>query len=327
VITCDFREDLAQWEVHDPTAALATWNGRPAIHLSRGQPVLLAEPVLWESYAVEADVATEGRHGYVGFAFGARDALNFELVSIYPVNAEGDGEVQYDASIHGSQTWQVYHQPAYRRPGIKMAPGEWVHLKVVVRPDQAEVYLGDATEPHLIISPLMFGRPTGTVGLWGYCPTYVSQFRVTPVVEASAAAPVKAPLPAGTVARWEVSDRVGASAVWRQVPVEENGTLCLNRLYAMNQGYAVAYARTAVESASEREALISVGFSDKLRLSVNGAEVLSAESRWNPPHDDGRIRAGTRTVKVWLKPGANEILAEVQCTEPPFGWGLALQII
>lgn len=319
-------DQLSQFETHDPTTAHAVFKGRPALYLSRAQAVLLRDPVPYAAYTIEADVATEGSSGYVGFILGARDPVNYEMVYVYPINAEGDGEVQYDACMNGSATWQVFHQPEYRRPGIKMAPGEWIHLRVVVRREQVEVYTGDCSEPDLVVSPLPFGRPVPRVGLWGFCPVYVSNFSVRPCDAAPAALPGIPPLPAGLVTGWEVSDRLTPDARWRPAPVEENGTLCFNRLYPVNTGHAVAFARTVVTADTEREASLLFGFSDKLRLLVNGEQVFAGETRWNPPHEDGRIRLGSHRARVRLKPGANEILAEVQCTEPPFGWGLTLGI-
>ncbi|HYF94053.1 MAG TPA: hypothetical protein VD969_17700 [Symbiobacteriaceae bacterium] len=318
--------NLARWELHDPTATLSAFKGRPALFLSRAGAVLLKEPVPWEAYTLEADVAAEGNSGYVGFAFGARDAANFELIYIYPTDGQGGGEVQYEACLNGSATWQVFQQPEYRRPGITMTPGEWTHLRVVVRPELAEVYVGGDSAPHLVVPPLFPGARAPRAGLWGYCPTYVSRFTITRCDTPPAPAPAHPPLPEGVVTDWEIADRLAPAAPWRRVKAEANGTLCFNRWFAMDTGYAVAYARATIDSPADREATLSVGFSDKLLLTLGGEEVCTGETRWNPPEGDGRIRLDTRCVKVRLRRGANEILARVECAEPPFGWGLVLSV-
>jgi hypothetical protein len=50
---------------------------------------------------------------------------------------------------------------------VDLVPGEWTHLKIEVAGAVARLYVGDATQPALIVSDLKRGADThGAVGLF-----------------------------------------------------------------------------------------------------------------------------------------------------------------
>lgn len=333
---------LRDWEVHDPAARVTEWRSRTALRVEKGVVLLSQDPRLSQglelshdpgltAFTLEADVALEGESGYVGLVFGATDPANYELVYVY--RGEGQaGWIQYDPVMNGSNTWQIYNGPRYQSSGVVVPPGEWVHLALRVEPDRAAITAGDAREPQLVVNPLMLGA-RGKVGVWGYCPGYVSNLVIRssgPVGRSPGAEPSSQPflpttqLPVGLVTHWQVADC--ADGPWIEAAVEENGILNFNRHFAMRGPNPVAYARAEVHAERACLADVSLGFSDRVRLLVNGAEVYQSEWRWGPPETDGRIRPNHTTLKVPLRPGANTILAEVAATELPFGWGLVLSV-
>jgi len=111
---------------------------------------------------------------------------------------------------------------------------------------------------------------------------------------------------------------------WRTVAVEENGTLNLNRQYTARPGLAVT-AEAVVNVAEEGEFPIDFGFSDHLKLWINGEPVYEGSWRWQPPANDGRITADLVTLPIRWHTGENRIRAELTCAET-FGWGLCAAI-
>ncbi|MCL4544525.1 MAG: DUF1080 domain-containing protein [Chloroflexi bacterium] len=333
----EYGTDLRDWETCDPTAQLTTWHGRRCVKITQagGYLLLKREPSL-DSYRLAVDVAITGPDGYAGLIFAAQDPANYELVYVYPEKG-APGWIQYDPVMHGSNTWQIYHGPPCQTPAPVPA-GEWVHLALDVYPDRVAVLLGDVVAPQLVVS-LMHGRSRGRIGLWSYVPTnrgpaYLGQPAISLI--SAATPPVYAswtPSPT-TITQWLVSSpEVLASvttppqpdATWQRVHVEKNGTMNLNRLFSP-EGRAVVYAYAAVHATDTTKATISLGFSDRLRLWLNGRQIYGGEHCWDPPRSDGRIRLNQARVPVDLQAGQNTILAEVSELESAFGWGFILGV-
>jgi hypothetical protein len=63
-----------------------------------------------------------------------------------------------------------------------MQPGEWIHLKLVVKGTELQAYVGNATQPTLLVHDLKLGDVSGAVALWIGPGTdaYFRNLRVTP---------------------------------------------------------------------------------------------------------------------------------------------------
>lgn len=83
--------------------------------------------------------------------------------------------------------------------------------------------------------------------------------------------------------------------------VEKNGVLNFNRRFSVRVPNPVAYARAEFHAETSCQADVSLGFSDRVRVLVNGTEVYQGEWCWGPPETDGRIRPGQATLKVPLR--------------------------
>jgi hypothetical protein len=301
------------WKLSDSLEAFEISGNPPARspHALRidGTALLLREPVAASGYDLALEVAFAGQQGFAGLVFGARDARWHELVYLSP-----GGEVQYDPVMNGSNTWQVY--PELRgRAAVAAAPGQWVRMRVQVRPEGFAAHVGDALA--LVVRPLRAGAAAGRAGVWGYLPADVRNLEVT-----ASGAPLPPSAPAGR-------PPLDAVAIWRlpsgvQVPVEANGVLNLNRHLAYREGgEAEVHAEIAAPGAGP--AVLSLGYSDRLRLWLNGTCIHEGLNRWAPPRTDGRILPPQVEVPVMLRSGTNELVARVGVDEP-FGWGVAARV-
>lgn len=318
-------DELEKWDLGDSGARAAVWNGRKALYMEKmNSAVFLRDEIPFRSFRLRAEVAIPEPIGFVGFAFGAKDTANYELIYLAPE------EIQYDPVMNGSMTWQVYNGPSYQKP-LPKTTGGWRTFAVEVHPGGAAAYLGDDPEPQLVISNLQHGGAVGKIGLWSFLPCYVSKLTVeelAPVTIQSKAANARQPAEEDFVTEWHVSqpyvqDERPEEAHRTKAVVEENGVLNLNRRYKAEQGLCVE-ACAEISVAEDTESLLTVGFSDRLRLWVNEEEVFQGSWKWNPPASDGRIRPDYAHIPVRWKAGSNTIRAEVANTEF-FGWGLAVR--
>ncbi|MFK7693872.1 hypothetical protein [Paenibacillus sp. HJGM_3] len=328
-------DELGAFEVQGMDANPSIWDGRPALYLN-DCTAFLRETFDLSSFRLQADIACPSSLGFAGLVFGARDYETFELVYVSPDHKGRPGEIQYDPFMNGSSTWQVYHGPAYQA-AAPLEPGRWSRLTLDVQPNGVAITVGDAPAPQLVIRRLQLGHPVGRIGLWSHLPAYFRNF----TVEAAEPYPIEPAVPDlsrlaedGFVTEWRVSEpysiQESASTVlpdedcWSRALVEENGTLNLNRLYSSEAGRAVQVLCT-VHASVQGESVLSFGYSDQIRLWVNGEEVYRGLWKWDPPADDGRIRPNHATATVRLHAGSNTIRAEVASLETIFGWGICLK--
>jgi hypothetical protein len=322
-------DEDGKFDLGDSGARPGQFLGTRALYMEKpGAAIWLREEIPFSSYRVEAEVAIPESVGFVGIAFGAKDEANYELIYLAPV------EIQYDPVMNGSMTWQIYNGSRYQKP-LPDTTGSWTKLIVDVHPEVAVVYLGDDPAPQLIVSNLQHkgeGR-RGAIGLWNFLPAYVGRISVTeiePIALEAHRPNLRELAEEGFVTEWLVSEpypqnaEAGQASGWNAVEVEENGTLNLNRPYTSHPGLAVT-AEAAVNVAEEGEFPIHFGFSDRLKLWINGEPVYEGSWRWQPPGSDGRITADLVTLPIRWRAGENRIRAELTCDET-FGWGLCAAI-
>jgi len=317
-------DDLEQFDLGDSAAIPSEWKDKRALYLERmNSAVFLRTEVNYNCFRLQAEVAIPGEVGFVGLVFGARDPDNYELVYLAPV------EIQYDPVMNGSMTWQIYNGPSYQKPLSNMTKA-WHKFSLEVQPEGVRVFLGENKEPALVITRLQHGgQQLGKVGLWSFLPSYIRNL----LIEEISPAPIepkeidwKKLKAEAFITEWRVSnsfiqDEV-KEQVWTKAFVEENGTLNMNRIHQAKPG-AIVEVKSDFVIPEEEETVLSLGYSDSIRLWVNGEEVYQGDWYWNPPYHDGRIRPDFARVPIRWKKGTNSIRAELVQKES-FGWGLSV---
>ncbi|XEC95751.1 hypothetical protein AB6A23_04040 [Paenibacillus tarimensis] len=335
-LTWNLKDDLASFDIDESGARPGTWDGRDAVYMDGFHtiPVLLRDDIPFDCYRIQTEVAIPGQIGFIGLVFGARGTENYEMIYLSPNTDEGLGEIQYDPIMNGSSTWQIYNGPSYQAPASFPA-GQWTTFALEVQPHSVAVYVGDSAEPQLVVANLQHGPAKGKIGFWGNFPGYIRNFSVDEI-EPQAINPNEPDLQRlaneSYVTEWLVSKPYapGEAAIdpgaWSKAVVEENGCLNINRLYsAADHKGAVVQAKCSFLLTEETEKILSIGFSDSIRLWVNDNEVYQGTTIWDPPGSDGRIRAGHVQIPVRWTAGVNSIRAEVVNLEGMFGWGFAVK--
>ena len=263
-------DGLEGWTLEDAQAELAPWLGRQALMLRSGfvlAPVEMAPP-----YALKATVSGGLRECYVGFCFHLADAENYETIYLAPQAGDRPTGIQYDPVINGSNTWQVFGDADGLAAGRLRPPLQsehWHLLALYVWADIAQVHVDEDPSPKAVF-PLRSGLRRGSIGLWGYLPSYVADFEVRPLSLPPPPFPEpKVAVPTGTVREWLVAqydERSQAFVGPRRARTEHNGTLCLNRLYrAPPRARAMAACDIDVPQRAG-QAVLEVGYSDGGRV-------------------------------------------------------------
>jgi hypothetical protein len=184
-------DDASQVQSHNVTTTATRYNGSDVLEirltgLYRGPDMdtfAFVPGVDFHDGTIEVDVAGSplpsalpGARGFVGVAFRIDESggsFACEGFYIRPTNGRADDQIRRNHST------QYFSYPGYdfdrlRReaPGeyesyADLVPGEWTHLRIEVSGATAQLYVGAAAQPALIVHDLKRGADArGTVGLF-----------------------------------------------------------------------------------------------------------------------------------------------------------------
>ncbi len=178
--------DATRMVVHKVTVAHDVFKGRPAFRVNGNEErdvdrVVLLPDVPFHDGVIEVDVAGEAdlqqyaaARGFIGIAFrSAADASTFEALYIRPTNGRADDQVRRNHSTEyisfPEYPWERMRKetPEKYESYADVVPGEWMHLKIVVKGDKAQLYVNNAPQPALIVNDLKLGADRkGILALW-----------------------------------------------------------------------------------------------------------------------------------------------------------------
>ena len=337
--------DSPEWRTTAATCEQTEHLGRPALRLQGGKRWLTA--VDFRSGVIEVDLAFGSERGFGGLAWHLQDAENHEYFYVRPHQSGKPDACQYTPVDHGLSAWQLFHGPGYGAP-VDYRFHQWTRVRIVVAGTRAEVFV-DSDEPTLRIRELhRGGAPAGSargstgIGLVAsnFAPVYVSRLRIRreeppPVSRPTGVAPEA---PAGTIRRFEVSRPFGEELLtgrthldglaaaelegsWTSLDSGPSGVANLARVQGIAPGADTVFARVRLASERERVAALRFGYSDRVRIFLNGRLLYSGDNGYRTR--DYRY-LGTiglfDAVPLELDSGENELLFAV--SESFGGWGV-----
>ena len=331
--------DRDAWRIRAADARLEHHMGRDALFLESGTAWM--DGASFVDGVIEFDMATSGAQGFHGVRFRASDDGNHEHIYVRPHLSGKPDAAQYNPVYNGVSSWQIFADARYVQP-LVIPSDRWVHVRVGVRGRRAEVSL-DGGEP--IVFPHLIREPTaGPVGVDSSgAPAWFANVQVRPGVDPGFTGGDGAPAPAapvGSVTRWRVSDAFAESDVdgvaelpdtiadhqhWTVVNAEDQGITNLAKARTRTQAANTVFAAVTLHSDGARTVPVSLGFSDRVRVFLNGRQLFAGADEY--ASRDYRF-LGTvglfDTVFLPLEDGENELWLAV--SEDFGGWGVALQI-
>jgi hypothetical protein len=268
---------------------------------------------------IEYDVIVTGARDFVGFTFREKDG-NGEYFYIRPLQSGNPDATQYTPVVNGSPAWQIFSGDGFTS-AVRFTPGQWMHVRADIYPTSASVSIDGA--PALAIPHLKSSSRSGSISLLATAGAYFSNFSVTPIADYRDPnpAPPPPPLPAGSVTAWLVSPamteedalaraakRDWAGVEWKRIPVESHGVDNLS-LAGPDTGPGHTYlARFTVTSPTARSAKMDFGFSDKVRVFLNGRPLFEgSDVQSSRDYRFLGIVGFWDTLFLPLEAGANEI--------------------
>ena len=177
--------DLSRLEVGAGAAEKTTYKGKTALKLTdkNGGPneaFARLKALEFRNGAIDLEVsgapaknADPTARGFIGVAFRIQpDGSHSELIYLRPSNGRAVDQLQRNHSTQYVSPpdwgWQRLRQesPGQYESYVDLQPGEWTHMRIVVKGKDASLYVGEAGQPCLIVHDLKLGEAEGGVALW-----------------------------------------------------------------------------------------------------------------------------------------------------------------
>ncbi|MVM33789.1 hypothetical protein GO755_27370 [Spirosoma sp. HMF4905] len=161
--------DSSAW-IYEGKVTKETFQGKDGIRLTDGRITL--KDNTFKNGIIEFDMTLSPERNFPGFAFRMQDRNNFEHIYLRPHRVGNPDAIQYIPIFNGQDSWQFYYGDGYSTT-VNYPMNEWAHIKLVVRDTQAEVYIGNPTEPSLVIHQLKREPKSGRISLDNGAPSTI----------------------------------------------------------------------------------------------------------------------------------------------------------
>ncbi|SDZ88164.1 LamG domain-containing protein [Pedobacter hartonius] len=333
--------DDQHWLINAREAIRDTLAGKNCIRLNNG--TMLLKDTSFLNGTIDFDIALSASRYFPGIGFRMKDAANGEVYYVRPHQSGNPDAMQYYPEFNGSGGWQLYYGQGFNQARV-LPVRRWIHIQMLVKGNQAEVYIDGEQEPALFISSLKRTPSAGAIGLLNEDPVaawYANfSYQKTDNVQFRTVAPPVAGLAKGMITSWLISSPFDEKRIsgkyhlntsdfsglsWKNLQADERGIADLSQLAGAVAGKNTVIAKLEIHSDKAQLKRLSLGFSDRMKVFFNQQLIYSAE-------DDFLSRdyrfLGTiglyDAVYLPLKKGSNEVWIAV--SEDIGGWGLMAKL-
>ena len=284
--------------------------GRSALSMRTGRAI--NRGVALQDGTIEFDLAITRHRSFAYIQFRMQSDTEYEEIYFRPHKSTLPDAIQYTPVYKGVSNWQLYHAEGSTAPAA-FEFDQWMRVRLVLKGRSLAVFVGDTTEPQLVVPRLARDPASGYLAFRSFLPQgqpeglYVASFARLNThpgdvrFEFPAAAEVSPP--PGTVVQWDVSVPFdpGPGAItklpadledreWRGLSVEGSGMLVfyrhLNRTPGLRRPAVLAKIVVHAEEASDRR--LNLGFSDEVSVFLNGRAArpdgpCRRAVSWRPP--------------------------------------------
>lgn len=175
-------QDVSRLELKNARAEAVRYRGAAAVKLEsvvEGDGMAVMKGSRFHNGSIELDVAgAPGKgvfgdaKGFIGIVFRMEGDGRYENFYIRPTNGRAADQLRRNHSTqytsHPDWPWERLRKetPGVYESYADMMPGEWTHLRLVVKGVEASFYVGGAEQPCLLVHDLKLGDVEGPVALW-----------------------------------------------------------------------------------------------------------------------------------------------------------------
>lgn len=329
--------DSERWDIQGQEKKIVDYLGQKSLYL-KGAYAIVKDSQFTDG-VIEFDIAFDRERNFTGVMWRLEDLRNYEEFYFRPHQSDNPDANQYQPVFNGGAAWQLFYGDRYSTP-VKYDFNQWMHIKIIVSGENAEVYIKDMNTPALFISELMRETKQGKVGISSgtFAGAYFANFSFmpqnNPPLKGKAKEPETAPL--GTVMSWQVSNTIDGKSlekkyqltsddkqnlIWKKLACENNGLANLARIQGIEKDKNTTFAKLTIQSDNEQIKKVKFGFSDIVKVYFNDRLIYGGSDLYLSR--DYRF-LGTigffDELYLPLKKGDNELWFAV--TENIGGWGI-----
>lgn len=273
--------DDERWQIYGEDSAVKLYEGKKVLFVSEGGASL--NDIDFQDGIIEVDILfPDDSRGFSGVTWRMQDDDSYEHFYIRPHLNNKDDSTQYTPVFRGDTGWQLYTGSHYGVPAI-IKYKQWMHLKIVVSGDQAEVYL-DSEEPLFFINDLKTNFKLGAIGVsTTFAPTYYANFSYEKINQPSLKGRVSTPenYPTDLITKFSISEVVldghvnpqSYTGSWTEQIVETTGAINISRYRDRQENYNTVLLRLIVNSELDQLKKFSYGFSDDVVVFADGIPI------------------------------------------------------
>ncbi len=177
--------DFSRLDFRNATVEPVTYRGREALKMTEkdaapGSAYAIVKGLAFHDGTIELEVsgapsktAFADARGFIGVLFRVDvGGSQFESFYLRPSNGRADNQLQRNHSVQyvsiPGWDWKRLRDetPGQYESYADIEAGEWTRMRIVVRGKRAELYVGGAEQPCLIVPEMKRGDSQGGVALW-----------------------------------------------------------------------------------------------------------------------------------------------------------------
>ncbi len=338
VFSVEVPFEPARWSVDAEDHRFEEYLGQRALRLDRGMATV--DGAVFRDGVIEFDLALSDQRGFSGVLWRVVDAENHEEFYLrHHLSGQPDAS-QYTPVFNGLRGWQLYTGPHFAGP-VEFPANTWIHVKLVIRQNQADVYV-DSDEPVLHIPELLRATEAGTLGFKSsLSPAWFANlsYRSLQGTEIVGRPAEVEPPPEGMVKKWWVSEPFPKGVVegvfsvesdasghaWKELEAEASGLANIARVARKTDSNDTVFVRLRLHAAEDQRRELRFGFSDEVRVFLNGELLFFGSDGFQSRDHKFLGSVGLfDAVVLPLKAGDNELWFAV--SEVFGGWGVMAQL-
>lgn len=342
-----FFADNPLWKLSGKQVAVENFAGRKAIKIHLGKALL--DGVTFGDGLIEFDMYLSGERAFAYLYFRGQSQQNFEEIYFRSHKSAAPDALQYSPVFQSRSAWQLYHGE-FGTAAATLPAKQWIPVKLELKGPGMRVWVGESTQPTMVINQLGGSHEGGHLAFRGFVPgtsaapyaAYFSNLRITPAEKSQILSGTKQALPLGQLTKWRVSpafdsvrgpifdwpEDLPEENQWQTPIMQQNGAFEFLRSRPIPNGsrHWSVVAQTTLKSQRAQICALHLGFSDELSLSLNGQPLSYHDEsyRFDKPRRQGLMHPEQVVIYLALKKGDNLLQATV--SDGFGGWGLIARL-
>lgn len=332
----------ANWDVGKQKATFTKRDGMDVIKLDRG--TIWTKNIDFADGIIEADLSVSPEKSLAGICFRGDEKGNAETIYLRVPLSGRDDATQYVPSFNNEANWQLY--PEHRAKYVFPQTG-WVHMKIVVKANTAQLFMDTVAKPVLIITNLRTHNRSGKIGFTCLGEETFANLTLTPMTP-SAPVAVAERHEVGLITQYQISQsytidkqtkEVSYPALmnlnWKTVNTDEDGLLDIGKYYVkqnietyQSRSNDIVWLKQELVAEEPVTRRMNFDFSNRVWVFLNGQILYHGDHSFflKGPFYQGTIdkKFISDAIYLQLKKGKNELLIGISSVAD--GWGIISKV-